>query len=69
MTAKLVKAVGVLEDSPCIIGTLPVGATVVFDTIDDITEVLSDGKLYSAMLQDLLYAAQPMEWISVVESG
>jgi len=57
--------VATLKDVPSILETLPAGATVEFDLTDGVAEVACGGKLYLAMLQDLLDAARPMEWVGV----
>jgi len=63
MRARLLKpVVATLKDVPSILETIPAGATVEFDLTVGLAEVLCDGKLYLAMLQDLLDAAHPMEW-------
>jgi hypothetical protein len=64
MTAKLVKPLAVIEKDiqAIVFVTLPEGATVEFRPSGDLADVVWEGKEYSAMLQDVLDAAHPMEW-------
>jgi hypothetical protein len=65
MTARLVfPLVVTLKDVPSVVLTLPTGASVKFDLAGaDPTDVVCEGKVYTAMLHDLLEAAHPMEWV------
>ena len=65
MRARLLKpVVAVRQDVPAIVETLHEGRTVEFNLSNGVTEVKCDGKVYSAMLDDLLDAAHPIEWAS-----
>jgi hypothetical protein len=50
------------REMPSLLETLHAGAAVEFDLVEGLTEVLCDGKLFSAMLRDLLDATHPVEW-------
>ena len=63
MTARLIKSIVVArQDVPSVVETLSAGTTVEFDLVDGITEVVSDGRSYLAMVKDLLEAAHPARW-------
>jgi hypothetical protein len=66
MVAKLVHPLEVMEkDGPAVfVVTLPAGATVEFEPIEDndIADVLFEGKKYTAMVSEVLNAAHPLEW-------
>jgi hypothetical protein len=65
MTVTLLKPLAVIEkDIQAIVFiTVPAGATVEFRPCGDLADVLWEGKEYSAMLQDMLDAAHPVEWV------
>lgn len=63
MIARLTKPVIVVrQDVPSVIETLGAGATVDFDPVDGVTEVMCDGKTYLVVAKDLLDAAHPLAW-------
>ena len=63
MTARLIKSIVVVrQDVPSVVETLSAGATVDFDLVDGITDVMCDGKAYLVMVKDLIDAAHPAKW-------
>jgi hypothetical protein len=61
--AKLFRPViAVRQDVPSVVETIPAGATVDYDPIEGIAEVVWEGKTYSVMLTDLLEAVHPGLW-------
>jgi hypothetical protein len=65
MKAKLMKSLtAVLHDVPGVLVTIPAGATVEFQPTahkSGVVDVTCEGKLYTALLEDLFDAARPME--------
>ena len=63
MIARIIKPVVVVrQDVPSVVETLAAGATVDFDPVEGVTEVVCDGKTYLVMVKDLLEAAHPTKW-------
>ena len=61
--ARLIKPVVVFrQDVPSVVETLAAGVMVDFEPGDGVTEVVCDGKVYLAMVKELLDAAHPKWW-------